>query len=121
VERSGLVRIAGQRAGVPGRSARLYEVRPDAGSVLGLDIGLQYLRGALADLTGEIRAKASARARASSITGRLAPVLPEIRVSALGTAAVVDGSLASGAEIAWKQLMAQLPSAPAPDNGQPAG
>jgi predicted NBD/HSP70 family sugar kinase len=75
VERSGLVRIAGQRTGVPGRSARLYEVRPDAGFVLGLDIGLQYLRGALADLTGEIRAKTSARARASSMTGRVAELI----------------------------------------------
>jgi DNA-binding transcriptional ArsR family regulator len=35
VERSGLVRIAGQRTGLPGRSARLYELRPDAGFVLG--------------------------------------------------------------------------------------
>jgi predicted NBD/HSP70 family sugar kinase len=72
VERSGLVRIAGQRTGVPGRSARLYEIWPDAGFALGLDIGLQYLRGALADLTGEIRARASARARASSVAGRVA-------------------------------------------------
>src|ERR1022692_4454081 len=70
VERSGLVRIAGQRTGVPGRSARLYEIWPDAGFALGLDIGLQYLRGALADLTGEIRARASARARASTGPGR---------------------------------------------------
>ena len=38
-ERSGLVREAGQRTGVPGRSAVLYEVRPEAGYVLGLDIG----------------------------------------------------------------------------------
>jgi predicted NBD/HSP70 family sugar kinase len=75
LERSGLVRIAGQRTGVPGRSSRLYEIRPDAGFVLGLDIGLQYLRGALADLTGEIRAKASVRARASSITGRVAELI----------------------------------------------
>ncbi len=75
VERSGLVRIAGQRTGVPGRSARLYEVRPDAGFVLGLDIGLQYLRGALADLTGEIRARASVRARASGMTGRVAELI----------------------------------------------
>src|SRR6266571_6598996 len=75
VERSGLVRIAGQRTGVPGRSARLYEVRPEAGFVLGLDIGLRYLRGALADLTGQIRAKASARARASSMTGRVTELI----------------------------------------------
>jgi predicted NBD/HSP70 family sugar kinase len=71
VERSGLVRIAGQRTGVPGRSARLYEVTPDAGFVLGLDIGHHYLRGALADLSGEIRARHSARTRASSVRGRL--------------------------------------------------
>ena len=44
----------------------------------------------------------------------LAPVLPEVRVSALGTDAVVDGCLAAGAELAWRQLMAQLPSAAAP-------
>src|SRR5450759_5722506 len=33
VERSGLVRVAGQRTGVPGRSAWLYEITPDAGFV----------------------------------------------------------------------------------------
>jgi predicted NBD/HSP70 family sugar kinase len=34
----------------------------------------------------------------------LAPVMPDVRVSALGTEAVVDGCLASGAELAWQQL-----------------
>lgn len=72
VERSGLVQMAGHRTGVPGRSARLYEIRPEAGFVLGLDIGHQYLRGALADLTGEIRAKQSARTRAGSVSSRIA-------------------------------------------------
>ena len=67
LERSGLIRIAGQRTGVPGRSARLFEISPEAGFVLGLDIGHHYLRGALADLTGEIRAKNSARTGASSV------------------------------------------------------
>jgi predicted NBD/HSP70 family sugar kinase len=75
VERSGLVRIAGQRTGVPGRSALLYEIRPDAGFVLGLDIGQNYLRGALADLTGEVRAKHSARTKASSVRGRVAELI----------------------------------------------
>ncbi len=56
VERAGLVRVAGQRTGLPGRSARLYEVRPEAGYVLGLDIGHQYVRGALADLAGGVLA-----------------------------------------------------------------
>jgi predicted NBD/HSP70 family sugar kinase len=75
VERAGLVRIAGQRTGVPGRSAQLYELRPDAGLVLGLDIGLEYVRGGIAELTGEIRTRASLRARATSVRGRVAELV----------------------------------------------
>jgi predicted NBD/HSP70 family sugar kinase len=75
VERSGLVREAGQRTGVPGRSAVLYEVRPDAGYVLGLDIGRDYLRGALADLTGEVIARSSLRSRVASVSGRIAELI----------------------------------------------
>jgi predicted NBD/HSP70 family sugar kinase len=71
VERVGLVRVAGQRTGVPGRSARLYEIRPDAGLVLGLDIGHEYVRGAIADLTGEIRTRESLRAHATSVRARV--------------------------------------------------
>ena len=75
VERAGLVRIAGQRTGVPGRSARLYEIRPDAGLVLGLDIGHEYVRGAIADLSGEIRARQSLRAHATSVRSRVAELV----------------------------------------------
>jgi predicted NBD/HSP70 family sugar kinase len=70
-ERAGLVRTAGQRIGRPGRSALLYEVRPEAGFILGLDVGAQYLRGALADLAGGIRARCSARSRTTSVRGRV--------------------------------------------------
>ncbi len=52
IERAGLVRAAGTRTGVPGPAAILYEVRPEAGFVLGLDVGREYLRGVVADLTG---------------------------------------------------------------------
>jgi predicted NBD/HSP70 family sugar kinase len=75
VERTGLVRIAGQRTGVPGRTAQLYEVRPEAGFVLGLDIGLKYLRGAVADLTGEVRTRDSRKVGATSVRGRLAELV----------------------------------------------
>jgi predicted NBD/HSP70 family sugar kinase len=37
---------------------------------------------------------------------RLAPVLPELRVSALGADAVVDGCIAAGTERAWEQVTA---------------
>jgi predicted NBD/HSP70 family sugar kinase len=75
VERSGLVREAGQRTGVPGRSAVLYEIRPEAGYVLGLDIGQQYLRGAVADLTGAVIARGEVRSRASAASKRVAELI----------------------------------------------
>ena len=75
LERAGLVRHAGQRTGVPGRSALLYEVRPEAGFVLGLDIGLRYLRGAVADLAGGIRARMSQAVVATSVNGRVAELV----------------------------------------------
>jgi predicted NBD/HSP70 family sugar kinase len=65
VERAGLVREAGHRRGAPGRAAQLYEVTPDAGFVLALDVGRQFLRGALADLTGAVLARETIRSRAS--------------------------------------------------------
>ena len=43
----------------------------------------------------------------------MAPVLPDVRVSALGTEAVVDGCLAAATELAWGRLSADLPAAPA--------
>ena len=74
-ERAGLVRTAGQRTGRPGRSALLYEVRPEAGFILGLDVGAHYVRGALADLAGGIRARSSVRSRASSVRGRVGELI----------------------------------------------
>jgi predicted NBD/HSP70 family sugar kinase len=75
VERAGLVRRAGRRTGVPGPAARLYEIRPDAGFVLGLDVGRRFLRGALADLAGTVRAKTSRRTRAAGALGRVAELV----------------------------------------------
>jgi predicted NBD/HSP70 family sugar kinase len=52
---------------------------------------------------------------AAAVTGELrqiAPVMPDVRVSALGTDAVVDGCLAAGAELAWTQLTVSIPSTP---------
>jgi predicted NBD/HSP70 family sugar kinase len=75
LERAGLIRLAGQRTGMPGRTALLYEVRPEAGFVLGLDIGLRYLRGAVADLAGEVRARLSVPVYATTVTDRVAELV----------------------------------------------
>ena len=42
---------------------------------------------------------------------QIAPVMPGIRVSALGTDAVVDGCLVGGTELAWAKVMTALPTA----------
>jgi predicted NBD/HSP70 family sugar kinase len=72
VVRAGLVREAGQRTGVPGRTAVLYEIRPDAGFVLALDVGAKYLRGAVADLTGTVRVRSSVAVTARGVRSRVA-------------------------------------------------
>ncbi len=71
LERAGLVQVAGHRTGVRGPAALLYELRPDAGYVLGLDVGREYIRGALSDLSGAVRAKLSRRAPAASARTRV--------------------------------------------------
>ena len=75
LERAGLVRLAGHRTGLPGRTALLYEVRADAGFALGLDIGQRFLRGAVADLTGGVRARLSVPVRAATVSGRVAELV----------------------------------------------
>ena len=96
VQRAGLVRTAGQRTGVPGRSARLYEIRPDAGLVLGLDIGHEYVRGAIADLSGEIRARQSLRAHATSVRGRVAELVGLADMLCAGRGRVASGDHPDG-------------------------
>jgi predicted NBD/HSP70 family sugar kinase len=51
---------------------------------------------------------------------RIAPVMPDVRVSALGTDAVVDGCLASGAVLAWAQLTGGAAGQPGPGPSQAA-
>jgi predicted NBD/HSP70 family sugar kinase len=71
LERDELVQQAGRRVGGRGRSASLYEIRSDAGFVLGLDVGREFVRGAVADLAGTVRVRLSRAARSSSGTGRV--------------------------------------------------
>jgi len=59
---------------------------------------------------------------AESVTTELdqiAPVMPAIRVSALGTDAVTDGCLAAGTELAWGQVTTALPTAGPGDGVRP--
>jgi predicted NBD/HSP70 family sugar kinase len=49
----------------------------------------------------------------------IAPVMPQVRVSALGTEAVVDGCLAAGFSLAWAQVTATPAAVALPDQAEP--
>src|SRR6266851_5724549 len=54
---AGLVREAPAQPDGPTYGAVFYEPAPEAALVLGLDLGARFLRAALCDLSGEIRAR----------------------------------------------------------------
>jgi predicted NBD/HSP70 family sugar kinase len=92
LERDELVQLAGRRTGARGRSALLYEIRSDAGFALGLDVGREFVRGAVTDLSGAVRARRSKAARSSSGVARVrelanlaAELLQEAGVAGNGT------------------------------------
>src|SRR5262245_13683973 len=62
----GLVREMGRSSGGRGPTAVLYELNPEAGRVVGIDVGRHWVRAALADITGSVVARRDERARISS-------------------------------------------------------
>jgi predicted NBD/HSP70 family sugar kinase len=92
LERSGLVRLSGVRTGTPGRAARMYEIQPDAGWVLVVDVGRAWVRLALVDLAGQIVVRRDVRTRA-----RTASTL----VAQMGDLA---HAIASEAGLRWEQV-----------------
>jgi predicted NBD/HSP70 family sugar kinase len=82
LERAGLVRHVGHRVGQVGRAPRLYEIRPEAGWALAIDIGGSWIRAAIADLSGRVVVRHEERVRARSSAslvrqvGELADAVP---------------------------------------------
>ncbi len=77
LERAKLVREAGRTSGGKGPTAVLYALNPRAGWVLGLDVGHDRVRAAIADLTGEIVARRDERAlvrSSDSLIGQLGDI-----------------------------------------------
>ena len=66
LERARLVREAGRSSGGKGPTAQLYELNPAAGWVVGVDVGRDWVRAAVANLTGDIIARRDERARSKS-------------------------------------------------------
>jgi predicted NBD/HSP70 family sugar kinase len=91
---AGVVREASGRPGGPSYGAVFFEPVPEAAYVLGLDLGARFLRGAVCDLAGEIRARQDVELRGADAEGALAAI-DSLRASLVAAAALpverIDG------------------------------
>jgi len=79
-------------SGGKGPTALLYELNPAAGWVVGIDVGREYVRAAVADLTGKIVAQRRQAARARSAR------------SLITTIGSVARAAAESAGIGWRRV-----------------
>jgi predicted NBD/HSP70 family sugar kinase len=87
LERAGLVVSVGHRTGSAGRAALLYEIRSEAGWVIGLDVGREWIRAALVDLSGEIAVRRdvpAASGGAGALIGRIGELVDDLAAVAVG-------------------------------------
>src|SRR4051794_26067080 len=92
---SGLVREAQPQEGRPSYGAIYFEPVPDAALVLGLDLGARFLRGAVCDLRGDVRARQDIELRDHSAAAVLDAIatLHDRLVDATGLpAGLIDGA-----------------------------
>jgi len=74
LEEAGLVRETPHGPDGPRYGALFFEPVPDAAFVLGLDLGSRFLRGAVADLAGQIRARQDVELRGADAQGAMAAI-----------------------------------------------
>ena len=72
---AGLVRETSAEPGRPSYGAVFFEPVPDAAFVLGLDLGARFLRGAICDLGGTIRARQDIEIRGADAEGALSAIV----------------------------------------------
>lgn len=90
LEAAGLVCVVGRSSGHVGAPAPLYAINSRAGWVVGVDIGREWLRAAVADLTGQFWATREERSRA----GSSADAVPQI--GAIARSVAVDAGVPWG-------------------------
>ena len=103
---AGLVREASHDPEGPSYGAVFFEPVPEAALVFGLDVGARFLRGAICDLSGEIRARQDVEVLGEDAAGVLSAILrlrdalaastgrdaARIDAAVVGVPGVVDGA-----------------------------
>ncbi len=91
---AGLVREAAAAPSGPSYGALFFEPVPEAAYVLGLDLGARFLRGAVCDLAGEVRARQDVELKGADAEGALQAIV-SLRESLIAAAALpverIDG------------------------------
>src|SRR5436305_9929792 len=100
LEAVGLVRPVGPSPPARGRTAMLYEPNPTAGYVVGIDIGRAWIRVAVADLAGTIRARSDTPNRARTAGAVVRSVAREARAAVKQTG------------IGWKRVVHTVVGSP---------
>jgi predicted NBD/HSP70 family sugar kinase/DNA-binding CsgD family transcriptional regulator len=94
---AGLVREATTEPAGPRYGAVFFEPVPEAALVLGLDVGGRFLRGAICDLRGDVRARLDVEIGGGD-AARVLDQIADLRAR-LVTATGLDGSLVHGAVV----------------------
>src|SRR2546422_6408628 len=93
---AGLVREANGSPGGPSYGAVFFEPVPEAAFVIGLDLGTRFLRGAVCDLGGEVRARQDVELRGADADAAL-KAIATLRESLIAAAALpgdrIDGAV----------------------------
>ena len=87
---AGIVREASHEPGGPSYGAVFFEPVPEAALMLGFDLGVHFLRGAVCDLDGSVRAREDVRLRRRGVE----PALDAI--ASLATSLLTGAELADG-------------------------
>jgi predicted NBD/HSP70 family sugar kinase len=94
LEDAGLVREAPHGPDGPSYGALFFEPVPDAAFVVGLDLGSRFLRGAVADLAGAIRARQDVELRGADADGAL-DAIATLHEALIATASLPPGRIDS--------------------------
>jgi predicted NBD/HSP70 family sugar kinase len=92
--RSGIVREAKHGPDGPGYGAVYFEPVPEAALVLGLDLGARFVRGAICDLVGQVRARQDVELGVADAAGAV-EAISRLRATLLETAGL-DADLVDG-------------------------
>jgi predicted NBD/HSP70 family sugar kinase len=109
LEADGLVREVGRTSGHPGATAVLYDVAPEAGTALAIDVGRRLIRACVTDLAGRRLAE-----RTEATRGTAAAVLAS-QLVAVALGLVADSGVSRTSLVA---ATVGVPGVVAPDGGR---